>query len=69
MRYRLGFIFLPFSALLAQEADSGIDLRATITGQGVYDRTLTQSPRDGSPFVAGFRSLLYPTWKIWDHWA
>lgn len=69
MRYRLGFIFLPFSALLAQEADSGIDLRATITGQGVYDRTLTQSPRDGSPFVAGFRSLLYPTWKIGDHWV
>jgi hypothetical protein len=58
----------PFSAL-AQEANSGIDLRATITGQAVYDHNLTESPRDGSPVVAGFRSMLYPTWKIAEHWV
>jgi len=58
-----------FSGLRAQEASSGIDLQATITGQAAYDHELTQSPRDGSPFVAGFRSMLYPTWKISKHWV
>ncbi|HEY3826366.1 MAG TPA: hypothetical protein VGL82_17495 [Bryobacteraceae bacterium] len=62
------FVAAPFSGL-AQEANSGIDLRATVTGQAVYDHELTESPRDGSPFVAGFRSMLYPTWKISDHWV
>jgi hypothetical protein len=57
-----------FSALLAQEASSGIDLQATITGQAAYDHQLTESPRDGSPVVAGFRSMLYPTWKMGKHW-
>jgi hypothetical protein len=62
-------IFLPFSALLAQEANSGIDLSATVTGEAVYSNQLTESPRNGSPVVAGFRSMLYPTWKISKHWV
>jgi hypothetical protein len=62
-------IFLPFSALLAQEANSGLDLSATVTGEAVYANQLTQSPRSGLPFVAGFRSMLYPTWKISKHWV
>src|ERR1700689_5154492 len=61
-------LMFPASVLLAQEASSGIDLRATVTGEAVYDHALTESPRDGSPMVAGFRSLLYPTWKISEHW-
>ena len=69
MRYGAILICLPFSALLAQEASSGIDLRATITGQAVYDRQLKEGPRDGSPGIAGFRSMLYPTWKIGEHWT
>jgi hypothetical protein len=30
---------------------------------------LSQWPRDGEPFSAGFRVLLYPTWKIDSHWS
>jgi hypothetical protein len=53
----------------AQEANSGIDLRATVTGQAVVAHELTESPRDGAPAAAGFRSMLYPTWKIGEHWT
>jgi hypothetical protein len=60
---------LPCSALLGQEASSGIDLRATVGVEALYSHELTQSPRDGSPGAAGIRSLLYPTWKIGEHWT
>ncbi|HWF11167.1 MAG TPA: hypothetical protein VG297_22010 [Bryobacteraceae bacterium] len=59
---------LSFSAA-AQEANSGIDLRATVTGEAVIGHELTESPRDGAPVVAGFRSMLYPTWKLGEHWT
>jgi hypothetical protein len=51
-------------SLFAQEAGSGFDLRATLTGQAVGSTELTQAPRSGSSAVAGFRSMVYPTWKI-----
>ena len=50
------FLFPTFSALLAQEAGAGIDLRTTVTGEAVYANQLTESPRSGAPAVAGFRS-------------
>jgi hypothetical protein len=53
----------------AQEATSGFDLRATVTGQGVYSRELTERPRSGDPVLAGARVLLYPTWKLSSHWT
>src|SRR5580658_7148163 len=61
--------FLSMSSAFAQEASSGIDLRATITGEAVYDNQLTESPRNGAPVAGGFRSMLYPTWKIGKHWV
>src|SRR5579863_8898945 len=48
----------------AQEASAGVDLRATLTGQVMASDELTESPRDGSPATAGFRAMVYPTWKI-----
>jgi hypothetical protein len=57
-----GIAFSP--VLPAQEASSGIDLRATLTGQAMASNELTLAPRDGAPASAGFRSILYPTWKI-----
>jgi hypothetical protein len=60
--------FFRLSTLLAQEANSGIDLRATVSGEAVFAHELTDSPRDGAPAAAGFRSMLYPTWKIGEHW-
>lgn len=69
MKFAAALFWLPFSALLGQEANSGIDLRATISGEAVYAHELTESPREGSPVAGGFRSMLYPTWKIGEHWT
>lgn len=56
-------------SLPAQEAASGFDLRATLTGQGVASNDLTEAPRNGSPVSAGFRGVAYPTWKISNNWT
>jgi hypothetical protein len=68
MKHLIALFLLPFSALVAQEASQGIDLGATITGGAFYSHSLTESPRDGAPAAVGFRSLLYPTWKMGEHW-
>jgi hypothetical protein len=54
--------------LCAQEAGSGLDLKATLTAQGAASSDLTEEPRSGSGVAAGFRGVLYPTWKIDEHW-
>jgi hypothetical protein len=54
--------------LRAQEAASGLDLRATVTGQTVASNQLSAEPRSGSPMIAGFHSILYPTLKFNDNW-
>jgi hypothetical protein len=54
--------------LHAQEAKYGVDLRATLTGQAVASEQLTSQPRSGSPMIAGSRSVVYPTFKLSDHW-
>jgi hypothetical protein len=61
-------VFFP-QFLAAQEANSGLDLRATLSGQAVASNESTEAPISGSPMSAGFRSVFYPTWKIGDHWA
>jgi hypothetical protein len=60
-------LFAP-SLLFSQEAASGVDLRATLTAQGVASNELTEAPRSGAPMVAGERSVVYPTMKFSDHW-
>jgi hypothetical protein len=50
--------------LLGQEASSGVDLRATLTGQVMGSSELSEEPRNGAPVTAGFRAMVYPTWKI-----
>src|SRR3989442_3060466 len=57
------------SGLWAQEASSGFELRATITEGASYSHELEAKPRLGSPLTGGFRSVLYPTWKLSKHWA
>ncbi len=52
------FCLLPLPTLLAQEASSGIDLRATVSAEALYSDDLT----------GGVRSVLYPVWKIGEHW-
>lgn len=54
--------------VFAQEVNSGVDLRATLTAQGVASDELTEAPRSGSPMIAGSRSVVYPTIKFSEHW-
>lgn len=55
--------------VLAQEASSGIELSGTISVEAIDSHQLAQSLRDGSNFAGGFRAVLYPVWKIDDHWS
>ena len=55
--------------LMAQEASSGFDLRATLSAGVFYSQQLSDAPRSGSPVTAGFRDILYPTWKLNEHWT
>jgi len=55
--------------LLAQEANSGFELRTTVSGGAFYSAQLSASPRNGAPAAGGFRLMLYPTWKLSKHWT
>jgi len=56
-------------AAWCQEAQAGLDLRATLS-TGLFEGSApTAQPRNGSPWVAGMRAMLYPTWKWNDHWS
>ena len=68
--YHLAVLFSMLSASIgiAQEANSGVDLRATVTAQAVSSTELTEAPRSGSPMIAGARSVIYPTIKFNEHW-
>lgn len=54
--------------LAAQEANSGLDLRATLSGQFAASNVYEEAPRSGEPVGAGFRSVFYPTWVISKNW-
>ena len=68
MKY-LSIIVLGSVQAFAQEAQSGVEVSATISGEAVQSHTLSESPRGGFDMAAGFRAVLYPTWKIDDHWS
>jgi hypothetical protein len=53
----------------AQEASSGVELSGTISVEAIDSHQLAEAPRDGSNLAGGFRAVLYPIWKIDDHWA
>lgn len=52
-----------------QEANSGFELRTTMTVQGMYSEELTQAPRDGDSVAGGVRGMFYPVWKLSSHWS
>lgn len=54
--------------LAAQEASSGLDLRATLTAQAVASNELTEAPRSGAPMIVGSRAVVYPTLKLNNNW-
>jgi hypothetical protein len=52
----------------AQEADSGLNVAATISAEGLYSRQLSSPPRNGDDVTGAFRAVLYPTWKVNQNW-
>jgi hypothetical protein len=58
----------PVARLAGQEAQSGVDVRATVSGEAIYAPELTESPRDGTPLDGAFRAVVYPTVKLSEHW-
>src|SRR6185436_9109735 len=69
MIFRIGFLCGMASIVWAQEAESGFELRSSVTAASVYSQELTEKPRGGAPWTGGFQALLYPTWKLDSHWA
>ena len=68
MRVFAFFILVAVPAC-AQEADSGFELRTTLSAVSSYSQELSLPPRDGSDVTGGFRAMLYPTWKLNSHWT
>jgi hypothetical protein len=56
------------AALNAQEASSGFNVRATLSGLAATSNILEEAPRNGAPGIAGFRGVVYPSWKIDNNW-
>ena len=52
-----------------QEADSGFELRTNLTAAGIFSNQMAQPPRSGAPATAGFRAMLYPTWRMSSNWT
>jgi hypothetical protein len=65
----LFILFIPLVPLAGQDADSGIDVQATVSGEAIYAHELTESPRNGTPLDAAFRAVVYPLLKLDDHWT
>ena len=71
---RTAFVFacavaMAASSAFGQEANSGLDLRATFSAAAFNSGELTEAPRNGSSVDAGFRAVFYPTLKIDEHWT
>jgi hypothetical protein len=71
MRTQICIITLAgFAGLLrGQEADSGIDMAATVSANAFYSGQLRSAPQDGRALDGGVQSILYPTIKIGEHWS
>jgi hypothetical protein len=65
----LAFFLLVSASAYAQEADSGFELRTTLSAVSSYSQEFSAPPRDGSEVTGGFRAILYPTWKLNSHWT
>jgi hypothetical protein len=60
---------MPLAAQVGQEAEAGIDIRATVSGEGIYSHQLTESPRNGTALDGAFRAVVYPLIKLNQHWS
>lgn len=60
---------LAAAPLAAQEAASGFDVRAALSTQVAGSTIFTQSGVEKFPLQPGFRAVVYPTFKMGDHWT
>jgi len=77
MKRVLGFAALAALAAMAvslsagaqEEAQAGVDVRATVTGEFAASSVLTQPGVDEAPVLGAVRAVVYPTVKLSDHWT
>jgi hypothetical protein len=76
MRIKPAILLLVLSAILGrqplaaqEEAATGVDLRASLSGQFAASSIFTQPDFAGPPASAGFRGMFYPTFKFNQHWT
>src|SRR5262245_53800851 len=69
MKKFAGLAMLIQICAVGQEADSGFELRTTMSAAGFYSQKLTENPRAGEPLDGGFRTVFYPTWKLSRNWS
>ena len=61
-------VLMPVARLAGQDAQSGVDVRATISSEAIYAPELAEGPRDGTPLDGAFRAVVYPMVKLSEHW-
>src|SRR5579864_2589226 len=52
----------------SQEAESGVTLPVTISGEGLYTHRLQSANANASPVTGAFHAVLYPGFKLGPHW-
>lgn len=70
IRRRSGPLLVLFLCMRAfsQEAESGITLPVTITGEGVFTHRLQSTDANAKPVTGAFHAVLYPGFKLGPHW-
>jgi hypothetical protein len=53
---------------MAQEADYGFALPATLSAGGMYSHAWEQATPTAGPLEPGFQLVLYPSFKLGEHW-
>jgi len=53
---------------LAQEADYGVALPATLSAGGMYSHAWEQATPTAGPLEPGFQLMVYPSLKLGEHW-
>src|SRR5258708_38699589 len=54
--------------VFAQEAEVGVSVPFTVSGQGMQTHRLQTEDSGASSAAAGFRAMLYPSVKLGPHW-
>src|SRR5689334_1729475 len=71
---RIHRISAPLLALIvcipaySQEAESGVTLPVTISGEGLYTHRLQSADANASPVTGAFHAVFYPGLKLGSHW-